>query len=216
MMPLLLPQPVGRPLRLLALGAHADDVEIGCGATVLRLLAEHPGTVVDWVVCSAPGQRAAEARASAEAFCAGAGELRVALHDLPESYFPAAWGDVKQLVQGLEAIDPDLVLTHHRADRHQDHRMVADLTWNSFRHHLVLEYEIPKYEGDLGHPNLFVTLDDALAQRKVALLTEHFPSQVDRPWFDPETFLGLMRLRGVECQAPGRYAEAFHAPKLVT
>lgn len=214
MMPLLVPQPKGRPLRVLALGAHADDLEIGCGATMLRLLAEHPGTQVDWVVCAAAGGRADEARTSAQAFCADAGTLRVTVHDLPESYLPAAWADLKARMQALEATEPDLVLTHHRADRHQDHRTVAELTWNSFRRHLVLEYEIPKYEGDLGHPNLFVAFDEALARRKVELLVEQFPSQAARPWFDPEVFFGLMRLRGSECGAAGRFAEAFHAPKV--
>ncbi len=216
--------PSGRPLRVLAIGAHADDIEIGAGGTVLRLAAEHPGLEVHWVVLSAVGERAAEARASAEAFLAGVGGVggvggaHVAVHELAESYFPAAWAQVKAVIQGLEAIDPDLVLTHHRADRHQDHRTVAELTWNSFRRQLVLEYEIPKYEGDLadqGQPNLFVTLDEVVARRKVALLLEGFPSQAGRHWFDADTFLGLMRIRGVECAAPSRYAEAFHAAKVV-
>ncbi|MBK9179280.1 MAG: PIG-L family deacetylase [Acidimicrobiales bacterium] len=210
--------PAGRPLRVLALGAHADDVEIGAGGTLLRLVAEQPGLEVHWVVLSAVAERAAEARTSAQAFLAGAGAAHVAVHELPESYFPAAWAEVKAVIQGLEPLDPDLVLTHRRADRHQDHRTVAELTWNSFRHQLVLEYEIPKYEGDLGdrgQPNLFVPLDEAVARRKVALLLEGFPSQAGRHWFDADTFLGLLRVRGLECAAPGRYAEAFHAAKVV-
>jgi len=204
------------PLRILCLGAHSDDIEIGCGGTVLRLLAERPGSDVTWVVFSATGAREEEARASAADFTAVAGKRTVITKSFRESYFPAAWAEVKDAFEDVRrGVEPDVVLTHHPKDWHQDHRVVAELTWNTFRNHLVLEYEVPKYEGDLGHPNCFVPLSRAVADRKVELLMRHFPSQAARPWFRPDTFHGLMSVRGVECHAPEARAEAFHARKLV-
>ncbi len=204
------------PLRLLLLGAHADDIEIGCGGTVLDLLRRDRPVAVDWCVLSATPARAAEARASAAAFLAGAAEQRVTVMDFPDGHFPYQGAAVKAWFETLKKRPrPDLILTHRRDDRHQDHREVANLTWNTFRDHLILEYEIPKYEGDLGHPNLFVPLDEALVERKIALLHESFASQRSKPWFDADTFRALARLRGVECASPTRFAEAFHAPKLV-
>jgi LmbE family N-acetylglucosaminyl deacetylase len=204
------------PLRVLALGAHADDIEIGCGGTILRLVADHPGLLVDWVVLSGHGERAAEAADSAAAFLHGAGEARVRVERFRDGFFPYDGGAVKELFERLKGeVDPDLVLTHRLEDRHQDHRLVAELTWNTFRHHLILEYEVPKYEGDLGHPGLFVPLTAALCERKVELLRKCFPSQAGRAWFTDDTFWALLRLRGVESGAPSRYAEAFTARKLV-
>lgn len=203
-----------RPLELLCLGAHSDDIEIGAGGTVLRILGERPGTRVHWVVFSAVDRREEEARASAADFLADAGEAEIVVHRFRESYFPYVAADIKDAFEELKAaVDPDIVLTHRRDDEHQDHRTLAQFTWNTFRNHLVLEYEIPKYEGDLGHPNLYVPLDEAVAERKVELLMHHFGTQRSRTWFRPETFRALLSLRGVECVASA--AEAFHVRKLV-
>jgi LmbE family N-acetylglucosaminyl deacetylase len=204
------------PLRILCLGAHSDDIEIGCGGTLLRMLGERPGSSVHWVVFSANALRDAEARASAADFLAQAAEGTVIVKSFRESYFPAAWSDIKDGFEDLRrGIEPDVVFCHRRSDEHQDHRTVAELTWNTFRNHLVLEYEIPKYEGDLGTPNLFVPLTRAIADRKVDLLMRHFTSQAGRSWFRPDTFHGLMAIRGIECGAQEGRAEAFHARKLL-
>jgi LmbE family N-acetylglucosaminyl deacetylase len=204
------------PLRLLCLGAHPDDLEIGCGGTVLRLLAEHPGASVHWVVFAGSAAREAEARASARALLSAAGEVTVAVHAFRDGYLPDAWGQVKDEFEKLKLdIAPHAVLTHWRHDAHQDHRVVAELTWNTFRDQLILEYEIPKYDGDLGAPNFYVPLTAADCERKIAVLMEHFPSQRGRPWFEPESFRALARVRGIECHAPERYAEAFYCRKAV-
>jgi LmbE family N-acetylglucosaminyl deacetylase len=204
------------PLRVLCLGAHSDDIEIGCGGTILRLLAERPGSSVHWVVFSADAAREREARASAAEFLAGAAHSDVRVSQFRESYFPDAWAEIKDYCGELgRTLEPDVVFSHHRADLHQDHRLIAELTWQTFRAHLLLEYEIPKWEGDLGTPNLFVQLTLAQAQRKVELLQRHFGSQASKPWFRADTFHGLMSVRGVECHAAQGRAEAFHARKLV-
>ena len=209
------PQP-SDPLRILCVGAHSDDIEIGCGGTVLRLLAERPGSTVDWVVLSASPEREREARASAQDFLVGAAGSQVWVEHFQESFFPAHWTAIKQFLETVRrATEPDLILCHRQHDRHQDHRVVAELAWNTFRNHLIWEYEIPKYEGDLGQPNLFVPLSAAQAERKVQLLMEHFATQAQRSWFRPDTFHGLMSIRGVECAAKDGRAEAFHAAKLV-
>jgi LmbE family N-acetylglucosaminyl deacetylase len=202
-----------RPLFLLCLGAHSDDIELGSGGTILRLLAERPGSRVHWVVLSATEERRREATASAAAFLDDAEESTVAVEDFQESYFPYLT-PLKDYFRALRAtVDPDLVLCPHRHDDHQDHRTVAELVWQSFRDHLIAEYEIPKYEGDLGRPNLFVPLSPEIAERKIALLQEHFGSQYGKYWFRPETFSGIMAVRGVE--AGVCWAEAFHVRKLV-
>jgi LmbE family N-acetylglucosaminyl deacetylase len=204
------------PLSLLCLGAHSDDIEIGCGGTLLRLLAERPGSSVDWVVFSASPDREKEARASAADFLASAGRSNVIVKSFRESYFPYVATEIKDFFEQIkQSTRPDVVLAHHRHDFHQDHRTIAELTWNTFRAHAILEFEIPKYEGDLGTPNLFVPLSRAVADRKVELLMKHFPSQAHRTWFRPDTFHGLMSVRGIECAAPESRAEAFHARKLV-
>jgi LmbE family N-acetylglucosaminyl deacetylase len=206
--------PEGGPLRILCLGAHCDDIEIGAGGTLLRLLTEHPGSDVHWVVMSSNPERERETRASAAEFLAGAGQARVTIQTFRESFLPYHGEEVKDFFETVKAQGvPDLVLTHHRKDEHQDHRLVAELTWNTFRNDLVLEYEIPKYEGDLGHPNLFVPLPAAVARRKVELILRHYPSQAGRSWFRKETFEAVMALRGVECNAAETYAEAFHCRK---
>jgi LmbE family N-acetylglucosaminyl deacetylase len=203
------------PLTILCLGAHSDDIEIGAGGTILRLLREHPDATVHWVVFSADDERETEARASAESFLNGAGNATVTVHRFRESYFPYIGSEIKDAFGPLKELHPDVILTHRRDDDHQDHRLLAELTWNSFRDHLIAEYEIPKYEGDLGRPNLFVPLGQEIAELKVELLMEHFGSQRNRPWFRAETFLALMNLRAVECNSYSGFAEAFHARKFV-
>jgi LmbE family N-acetylglucosaminyl deacetylase len=215
MLKLSLGQPAG-PLHMLCLGAHSDDIEIGCGGSIDRLLREHPGSSVDWVVFAAPGLREAEARASAADFLTPAASSNVIIKNFRESFFPYVAMEIKEAFEGLKALRrPDLVFSHRRADVHQDHRLLAELTWNTYRDHLVLEYEVAKYEGDLGNPNVFVPLSLAEAERKVARLLSHFPSQKGRAWWRPDTFHGLMSVRGVECNAQEGRAEAFHARKLV-
>lgn len=204
----------GAPLRVLALGAHSDDIEIGCGGALLSLLAARPGSFVTWVVFGAAGARAAEARASAARFLgATAAEVRVFEHR--DGFFPAEGVAIKERFEELKTLPaPDLIFTHYRDDRHQDHRTLSDLAWNTWRGHTILEYEIPKYDGDLGSPNLFVPLTEPVAARKVALLMEGFATQRSKRWFTEDTFFGLMRLRGIECPTPTRHAEAFYARKL--
>jgi LmbE family N-acetylglucosaminyl deacetylase len=215
MLTALLGQP-GAPLRILCLGAHCDDIEIGCGGTVLRLLDERPGSTVHWVALSSNPEREREARASAAGFLAGAGKSDVVIKAFRDGYLPFHGVEVKDFFEALKKdAQPDLILTHHRHDRHQDHRMLAELTWNTWRNHLIAEYEIPKYEGDLGHPNLFVPLPEGTARRKIDLILRSFPSQAGRGWFRAETFEAVLRLRGIECNAPEGFAEAFHVPKLV-
>jgi LmbE family N-acetylglucosaminyl deacetylase len=202
------------PLVVLALGAHADDIEIGCGGTILRLVETFPRLEIVWVVLAAHGERAEEARLSAEAFLADASESRVVTASFRDSFFPYHGAEVKEFVESLKDIEPALILTHHRADLHQDHRLVSELTWNAFRDHLILEYEIPKYDGDLGRPNLFVHLNEDTCHRKVDLLMRHFETQRGRHWFTEDLFLSVMRLRGMESNSPTRYAEGFHCPKM--
>jgi LmbE family N-acetylglucosaminyl deacetylase len=201
------------PLRVLALGAHCDDIEIGCGGTLLRLLRQHRHLHVDWVVFSSGARREQEARASAERWLEGVKGKRVRVEQFRNGYFPDEWASIKDCFERLKReTAPDLVLTHHHQDLHQDHRTVAELTWNTFRDHLVLEYEVPKYDPDLGSPSFFVRLDDALAERKAREIVEAYPSQADKHWFTRDAFLALMRLRGVQCGA--RYAEGFYARKV--
>lgn len=202
------------PLRLLCLGAHSDDIEIGCGGTVLALLEKYAAVEVKWVVFSGEGVRAQEARESAELFLQKAVQKSVVLHKFRDSFFPAQWEPIKETFNGLKSFSPDLVLTHFRDDLHQDHRVVSDLTWNAFRDHLVLEYEIPKWDGDLGRPNFYVPLERQVCELKITNLLKAFKSQAGKHWFDNETFFSLLRLRGVEANAPSRYAEAFYARKL--
>jgi LmbE family N-acetylglucosaminyl deacetylase len=202
--------------RVLAIGCHADDIEIGCGGTLLTLVEAQPQLEVDWVVLAAPGDRGAEARASATAFLNGAANARVEVHEFRDGFLPYAGGEVKEVFEDLKRrVDPQLVLTHAGYDFHQDHRLACELTWNTFREHLILEYEIPKFDGDLGRPNVFVPLEPDVVERKLALIEEHFPSQSGKHWFDRETFLGLMRLRGMEAVASTRFAEGFTSRKVV-
>ena len=208
--------PTAKFLHILCLGAHSDDIEIGCGGSILRLIQEHPGVHITWVVFSATPERNIEAEASAAAFLEGVQDKRVAIHHFRDVFFPYDAPAIKEVFEQLKVNEsPDLIFTHCRHDMHQDHRVLCDLTWNTFRDHLILEYEIPKYDGDLSTPNLYTHLEKATAMRKSDLLMRHFATQSNKHWFSPETFLGLMRLRGVEARAPHGYAEGFYCRKLV-
>ena len=201
---------------ILCLGAHCDDIEIGCGGTVLKLVEMHPGARVRWVVFSSDARRAEEARASARVFLDGVSDVDVRVEGFRGRYFPYVGAEIKEYFDRLAAEGaPDLVLTHYRFDLHQDHRLLSDLTYNTFRDHLVLEYEIPKYDGDMGQPNAYVHLDEAHCDLKVATILDAFPSQREKDWFDERTFRGLLRLRGMESKSPSGLAEAFHCRKLV-
>jgi LmbE family N-acetylglucosaminyl deacetylase len=216
MLGLLLGRPDTAPVRLLAIGAHPDDVEIGCSGTLLRLIGEGAIEEVCWVVLSGQADRAAEARASAAALLAGVAQRRIILRDFADGFFPYDGREIKSFFEELKRdFSPDVVLTHQRGDLHQDHRVSCELTWNTFRDHLILEYEVPKYDGDVGQPNLFVPLDESLCQRKIAHLMTHFASQVSKRWFKEDLFSGLLRLRGMECNSPSTYAEAFYCRKAV-
>ena len=205
-----------RSLRLLCLGAHCDDIEIGCGGTLLRLISEGWKLDVRWIVLCSNDMRGEEARASAHDFLSGAINHRVSVERFRDGFLPYIGAPVKEFFEKLkEEPSPDVIFTHHRADFHQDHRLICELTWNTFRDHLILEYEIPKFDGDLGLPNFFVHLDEKFARRKTELLLRHFSTQRDKHWFTEDTFLSLMRLRGVESRAPGRFAEGFHCRKVI-
>ena len=216
MIPLNLDNAFRRGGRILAIGAHSDDIEIGCGGTILTLLHRYPRLQVWWVVLGAADRRAAEAEASAKDFLRGAKSGKIIVKGFRDGFLPYTGVAVKEFFEDLKRhVDPDLILTHQLHDRHQDHRLACDLTWNTFRDHLILEYEVPKYDGDMGTPNLFVNVESKLAEKKVALLVKHFGTQRSKHWFDRETFLGLMRLRGLESGTRGRYAEAFYVRKAV-
>lgn len=215
MMRLHLPRNPPSP-RILCLGAHSDDIEIGCGGSLLRLLREYPAAQVTWVVFSASGARIAEARDSAERFLQGAHSREVLVHDFRDGHFPYIGAAIKESFEKLKAtVNPDLIFTHYRHDLHQDHRVVSELTWNTFRNHLILEFEIVKYDGDIGNPNLFVPLPQDIVQQKIANLLDAFKTQASKAWFTADTFSSIMRLRGLESNAPDRHAEAFYCRKLV-
>jgi LmbE family N-acetylglucosaminyl deacetylase len=205
----------GDRLSVLCLGAHSDDIEIGAGATLLGMLDRGVRLHVHWCVLSGAGDREKEARASAIDFLSNAAGTQIDVMSFRDGFFPEQGDAIKSWFETLKLrTDPDIILTHRRDDAHQDHRQVCQLTWNTFRDHCILEYEIPKWDGDLGQPNLYVPISSAVLQRKIDLLISHFGSQRSKQWFDRETFLGLARLRGMECRAPERYAEAFVARKL--
>jgi LmbE family N-acetylglucosaminyl deacetylase len=199
---------------VLCLGAHSDDIEIGCGGTLLKLIAANPRMHVHWCVFSGSGVREAEATASAARFLAGAGDRTIEVLDFRDSFFPDQWAQIKAAVASLaNRVQPDLIFTHRLEDRHQDHRVIAELSWCAFRDHLVWEYEIPKYEGDLGQPNVYAEIPGEICEAKIAAIVECFTSQRGKSWFDAELFRSLMRIRGSECNAASRYAEAFYARK---
>jgi LmbE family N-acetylglucosaminyl deacetylase len=204
------------PLQILCLGCHSDDIEIGCGGAVLRLAEEYPDAAFHWVVFSALGSRRDEADRAAHLFVRPEQLKGPHLKTFPDAFMPFVGMEVKGAFEELKrTISPDLIFTHNRKDAHQDHRLIAELTWNTFRNHLILEYEIPKYDGDLGQPSVFVPLELEVCEKKVRYIMEAFQSQSSKHWFQHETFFGLMRLRGMECNAPSGYAEAFYSRKLV-
>lgn len=214
MLQLTFDKPKRRRLRILALGAHCDDIDIGCGATMLALLERHPGAEVTWVAFASSGEREREFRASAKRFLARAGRVRMLVHTFRDGFFPAQYTNIKEVFESLKAVpDPDLVFTHHAPDWHQDHRLICQLTWNTFRNHLILEYEVPKYEGDLSTPNAYVSVSRAQAERKISILWSCYRTQRAKQWFTADTFRGLMRLRGIEGGGATGWAEGFHVRK---
>jgi LmbE family N-acetylglucosaminyl deacetylase len=204
------------PLGVLCLGAHSDDIEIGCGGTVLKLVSARPQAMFHWVVFSADGEREREARHGASLFLQGACQHEVVVKRFRDGFFPYVGAEIKEYFEELkDQVSPDVIFTHYRGDRHQDHRVISELTWNTFRDHLILEYETPKYDGDLGSPNCYVPLDEAVCRMKTDYLVAAFKSQLGKRWFSADTFRGLMRIRGIEAAASAGYAEAFYAHKLV-
>ena len=202
-------------LRVLCLGAHSDDIEIGCGGTILKLIGQYKNINFHWVVFSSNKKRQGEATNSANAFLAGAGNQIVIIEEFRDGFFPYAGGKIKNYFEALKRkVDPDLIFTHHGLDLHQDHRLISDLTWNTFRDHLIFEYEIPKYDADLGAPNVFAPLDDATCKKKVQYILKYFKSQAKNQWFTEETFRAILRLRGIESNSPTQYAEGFYCRKL--
>jgi LmbE family N-acetylglucosaminyl deacetylase len=216
MLPLLLGRPEAAPLRVLALGAHPDDAEIGCAGTILKLAGQGMISAVCWVVLSGNDARVEEARESAEALLEGVREKQIVQSGFRDGFFPYDGAEIKGFFEELaRRFSPDVVFTHQRNDLHQDHRTACELTWNTFRDHLILEYEVPKYDGDMGAPNLFVTLEDDVVRRKIEHLMTYFPTQVPKRWFKEDLFSGLLRLRGMECNSPTSHAEAFYSRKAV-
>ncbi|EKQ67878.1 putative LmbE-like protein [Leptolyngbyaceae cyanobacterium JSC-12] len=202
--------------QVLCLGAHSDDIEIGCGGTILKLVEMFPNLSFYWVVFGTDEQRKEEAIASANTFLKGVAQKNIIIKGFQDRFFPYIGAEIKEFFDQLRKdVSPDLIFTHYRNDLHQDHRLISDLTWNTFRNHMILEYEIMKYDGDLGTPNMFVHLDESLCQRKITYLLEHFVTQSNKHWFNEETFLSLLRLRGVESNAPNKYSEAFYCRKAV-
>lgn len=205
-----------KALKILCLGAHSDDIEIGCGGTILRLIDQYPNCTFHWVVFSAIGGRRSEAEQAAESFAGPHRLERLLLKEFRDGFMPFVGAEIKATFEELkETISPDLILTHQRSDAHQDHRLLSELTWNTFRNHFILEYEIPKYDGDLGQPNTFIPLDSDVCQAKIRHLMNAFQSQHNKKWFEESTFHSLMRLRGMECNAPSGYAEAYYCRKIL-
>ena len=203
-------------LNILCLGAHPDDIEIGCGGTILRLIEEVPGAQFYWAVFSGNEKRGKEAYESAKAFLKKVNAKKIDVQDFRESYFPFIGAHIKDHFEKLKkAFSPDIVFTHYNNDAHQDHRLVSNLTWNTFRDNFILEYEVPKYDGDLGRPNFFVHLTEAICRRKIAYILDIFKTQREKQWFTEDTFLSILRLRGIESNAPSKYAEAFYCRKIV-
>jgi LmbE family N-acetylglucosaminyl deacetylase len=210
-----IPMPPSKNLSVLCVGAHSDDIEIGCGGTVLQLLQMIPSVRIHWVVFSSNAARRREAVRSARLFLKGARSKRIVVHSYKDGFFPYQGAKIKRGFEHLKTqINPDLIFTHYRHDLHQDHRLLNELTWNTFRGHLILEYEIPKYDGDLGSPNVFVPLEESICRLKATYLDQSFETQRTKRWFSEGTFFALLRLRGVEAASPTRFAEAFYGRKI--
>lgn len=208
-------QPDAR-FHILCLGAHSDDIEIGCGGTILKFIDNHFDIQFTWVVFGSSSQRSIEAENSATQFLKKVKHKQIVVKNFRDGFFPYIGEEIKEYFEQLkQELTPDLIFTHYRHDLHQDHRLICELTWNTFRDHLILEYEIPKYDGDLGTPNLFVSLNQAICQRKVKQILEHFKTQGNKHWFTEETFLSILRLRGIESSAQDSYAEAFYCHKVI-
>jgi LmbE family N-acetylglucosaminyl deacetylase len=202
-------------MKVLCLGAHCDDIEIGCGGTILRLQEENLDAVVQWTVFSGTSVRNAEFRASSISFLNDVNAQQSSIHAFPDGYFPHAWKEIKDCFEQMKSdIQPDLIFTHYRGDLHQDHRIISELTWNTFRNHLILEYEIPKFDGDFGSPNFFVQLSEEVCSRKIDNIMDHYPSQAGKGWFTEDTFRAVLRLRGMEASSPSKFAEGFYSRKL--
>jgi LmbE family N-acetylglucosaminyl deacetylase len=216
MLPVILGAKSSEPLNILCLGAHSDDIEIGCGGTILRLREQYPQSVFHWIVFSAIGTRESEAKRGADLFVDPRRLKGPLLKSFPDGFMPFSGSEVKTVFEQMkQSVSPDVIFTHNRKDAHQDHRLLAELTWNTFRDHLILEYEVPKYDGDMGKPSVFVPLSQADSQKKIDNIMDAFKSQQSKRWFQRDTFLSLMRLRGMECNSPSGYAEAFYCRKLV-
>ncbi len=206
----------GEGLKILCLGAHSDDIEIGCGGTILRLLKEYREVSVHWVVFGAEGTRAMEARESAESFLREAKHKTVVIKNYRDGFFPYIGAEIKDSFELLKTeVNPDIIFTHYRHDLHQDHRLICELTWNTFRNHLILEYEIMKYDGDLGNPNYFVHLNEETCAKKMEYIRTCFTTQVNRSWFGDDAFWALLRIRGIESCSPDKYSEAFYCRKII-
>ncbi|MDZ8134455.1 MAG: PIG-L deacetylase family protein [Nostoc sp. DedQUE04] len=201
--------------KILCLGSHCDDIEIGCGGTILKLIENYQDVVIYWVVFSSNEQRAQEATISANLFLKGIPVKKIIIKNFRDGFLPFEGIEVKECFEQLkQEFSPDIIFTHHRDDRHQDHRLISDLTWNTFRNHLILEYEIPKYDGDLGIPNFFVHLNETLCHRKIQYILDAFATQNNKQWFTEETFRAILRIRGIESNSPSKYAEAFYCRKM--
>jgi LmbE family N-acetylglucosaminyl deacetylase len=205
-----------KPLDILCLGAHCDDIDIGCGGSLLQLLNNYENVTCNWVVFCSDEERAAEARSAGSSFQEKAIHKKIVIHQFRDGFLPWLGHEVKDLFEKIKIeFTPDIIFTHYREDFHQDHRLISELTWNTFRNHLILEYEIPKYDGDLGKPNVFIPVDEINCQKKVDIVTGCYKSQGMKSWFTEDIFFSLLRIRGMESNAPSRYAEAFYCRKLV-
>ena len=203
-------------VRILCLGAHSDDLEIGCGGTILRLLRLYKNAEIVWIVFAGAGVRKTEAKEAAGLFLRAAAKKKIVIKTFRDGFFPYNVGEIKEYFEKLKQIfSVDIIFTHYRHDLHQDHRLISELTWNTFRNHLILEYEVMKYDGDMGSPNLFVELNEETCRMKIEYIQHSFKSQRAKQWFSEDVFRALMRLRGVECNSPSKYAEAFYCRKIV-
>jgi LmbE family N-acetylglucosaminyl deacetylase len=215
MLELLLNIKENRPYRVLCLGAHCDDIEIGCGGTILKLVERYKNLSFHWAVLSSNEIRAVEARNGAEKFLEPVEEVTIDINNFRNGYFPFVGAEIKDYFEKLKrVVDPDIIFSHYRNDLHQDHRLISELTWNTFRNHLILEYEIPKYDGDLGQPNFFVPLRETICQKKISKIMSTYGSQGDKHWFSNDLFMSILRLRGMEACSPDKFAEAFYCRKM--